>query len=86
MKNETEVVLGLPSDMISDDATNFPCNILLDWPEPGPIKSVLLIIIGWLVGWLVGNAVFSETALRIFLIFYMKLGDYKGRKVTELDF
>ena len=40
----------------------------------------------WLVGWLVGNAVFSETALRIFLIFYMKLGDYKGRKVTELDF
>ena len=53
MKNETEVVLGLSSDMISDDATNFPRNILLDWPEPGPIKSVLLIIIGWLVGWLV---------------------------------
>ena len=40
----------------------------------------------WLVGWLVGNAAFSETALRIFLIFCMKLGDYKGRKVTELDF
>ena len=37
----------------------------------------------WLVGWLVGNAVFSETALRIFLIFCMKLGDYKGRKVAE---
>ena len=37
-------------------------------------------------GWLVGNAVFSETALRIFLIFCMKLGDYKGRKVTEPDF
>ena len=36
--------------------------------------------------WLVGNAVFSETALRIFLIFCMKLGDYKGRKVTEPDF
>ena len=35
-----------------------------------------------MVGWLVGNAVFSETALRIFLIFCMKLGDYKGRKVT----
>ena len=34
---------------------------------------------------LVGNAVFSETALRIFLIFCMKLGDYKGRKVTEPD-
>ena len=32
--------------------------------------------------WLVGNAVFSETALRIFLIFCMRLEDYKGRKVT----
>ena len=32
--------------------------------------------------WLVGNSVFSETTLRIFLIFCMKLGDYKGRKVT----
>ena len=40
----------------------------------------------WLVGWLVGNAVYSETALKIFLIFWVKLGDYKGRKVTELDF
>ena len=39
-----------------------------------------------MVGWLVGNAVFSETALRIFLIFCMKLRDYKGRKVTEPDF
>ena len=36
-------------------------------------------------GWLVGNTVFSEMALRIFLIFCMKLGDYKGRKVTVLD-
>ena len=33
--------------------------------------------------WLVGNAVFLEMALRIFLIFCIKLGDYKGRKVTE---
>ena len=41
-----------------------------------------MVISGWLDGWLVGNAVFSETALRIFLIFYMKLGDPKGRKVT----
>ena len=39
-----------------------------------------------LVGWLVGNAVFSETAVGIFLIFCMKLGYYKGRKVTEPDF
>ena len=35
---------------------------------------------------MVGNAIFSETALRIFLIFCMKLGDYKGRKVTQPDF
>ena len=46
------------------------------------IRSVLLVIIGWLVG----NAVFSKTAPRIFLIFCMKLGNYKGRKVTEPDF
>ena len=57
-------------------------NLFLDWPQPGPIKSVLLVIIGWLVG----NPVFSETALRIFLIFCTKLGDYKGRKVTEPHF
>ena len=64
-------------------------NSFLDRRKPGPIKSVLLAIIGWfgwLVGWLVCNAVFSETALRIFLIFCMKLGDYKGRKVTEPNF
>ena len=35
---------------------------------------------------MVGTAVFSETPLRIFLIFCTKLGDYKCRKVTELDF
>ena len=51
-------------------------------------RSYKIGVVGnnWLVGWLVGNAVFSETALRIFLIFCMKLGDYKGRKVTEPDF
>ena len=59
---------------------------LLDRRQSGPIKSLLLVIIGWLVGWLVDNAVFSETALSIFLIFCMKLGDYKGRKVTEPGF
>ena len=32
--------------------------------------------------WLAGNAVFSETALRIFLTFCVNLGGYKGRKVT----
>ena len=50
--------------------------------QRGPIRSVLLVMVGWLVG----NAVFSETTLRIFLIFCMKLGDYKGRKITEPDF
>ena len=39
-----------------------------------------------MVGWLVGKAVFSETALSIFLVFCKKLGDYKDRKVTEPDF
>ena len=51
-----------------------------------PTRSGLLVIIGWLVGWLVSNGFFSETALTIFLIFCMKLGDYKGRIVTEPDF
>ena len=58
----------------------------MDGRQRGPIRSVLLGIIGWLVGWLVGNAVFSEKAQRIILIFCMKLGDYKGRKGTEPDF
>ena len=35
---------------------------------------------------MVGNAVLSETALRVFLIFCMKLEDYKDRKVTEPNF
>ena len=56
---------------------NLPA-FLLDRRQRGPIRWVLLVIIGWLVG----NAVFSETALRVFLIFCMKLGDYEGRKVT----
>ena len=50
----------------------------MDRRQRGSIISVLLVIIDWLVG----NAVFSETAVRIFLIFSMKLGDYKSRKVT----
>ena len=55
---------------------------------PASAKSYKIGVVGnnWLVGWLVGNAVFSETARRIFLIFCMKLGDYKGRKGTEPDF
>ena len=56
------------------------------WFEDICEKVSKLALIGWLRAWLVGNAVSSETALRIFLIFCMKLGDYQGRKVTELDF
>ena len=54
---------------------------LLDQRLPGPIRLVLLVI-----GWLVVNAVFLETALRNFLIFCIKLGEYIGGKVTEPDF
>ena len=50
------------------------------------MEFINFVVILLLIVWLVGNAVFSETALRIFLIFCMKLGDYKGRKVTEPDF
>ena len=69
--------------------TNLPIRYFLekhflDRRQRGPRRSVWLVIIGWFVDWLVGNAVFSETALRIFLIFYIKFGDYKGRKITEL--
>ena len=52
-------------------------------------RSYKIDVIGnnWLVGRLVGNPVFSETALRVFLTFCKRLGgDYKGRKVTVLDF
>ena len=52
--------------------------LFLDRRWPGPTKSVLLVIIGWLVGWLVGNASFSETIKVV--------GDYKSRKVTQPDF
>ena len=55
---------------------------------PASTTSYKIGIVGnnWLVGWLVGNRVFSETAVRIFLIFCMTLRDYKDRKVTEPDF
>ena len=47
---------------------------------PASATSYKIDVVG--NNWLVGNAVFSEMALRIFLIFCMKLGDYKSRKVT----
>ena len=51
---------------------------------PASARSCKICVVG--NNWLVGHAIFSETALRIFLTFCMKLGDYKGRKVTEPDF
>ena len=59
-----------------------PESLFLDRRQRGPIRLVLLVIIGWLIG----NAVFSEMALRIYLVFCMKVGDCKGRKVTESNF
>ena len=51
---------------------------------PAPARSYKIDVVG--NNWLVGNTVFSKTALTIFLIFCSKLGDYKGKKVAELDF
>ena len=63
------------------------CNLFYIFGPPS-VRSYKICVVGnnWLVGWLVGDAVFSETALRIFLTFCIKLGDYKGRKVTQPDF
>ena len=44
------------------------------------VRSYKIGVVG--NNWLVSNAIFSETALRTFLIFCMKLQDYKRRKVT----
>ena len=52
-------------------------------PASARSYEIGVVVNNWLIGWLVGNAVSPETAVRIFLIFCMKLGDYKGRKVTE---
>ena len=56
--------------------------------EPVSARPYKIGVFGhnWLVGWLVGNVAFSENGLRIFLIFCIKLGDSKGRKVTAPDF
>ena len=62
------------------DLLSISSNNLLNRRQRCLIRSVLLVIVGWFVG----NAVFSETALMIFLIFCMM--DYKGRKVAEPDF
>ena len=59
---------------------------LLFGPASARSYKIGVIDNNWLVSWLVGNTVFSETPLRIFLIFCMKLRDYKGWKVTEPEF
>ena len=74
----------------------FSCFLTVYWSSqcilviigPATARSCKVGVVGnnWLVGWLVGNAVFSETALRIFLIFCMALGGYEGRKATEPNF
>ena len=57
-------------------------HLLLDRRQRGPIRYKIVVVGNWLVG----NAVFSETALRMFLIFCMKLWNCKGRKATEPGF
>ena len=66
--------------------TSFVTTLLFFGPASARSYKIGVIGNNWLVGWLVGNAVFSETAVRVFLIFCMRLGDYKGRKFTEPDF
>ena len=52
--------------------------------EKGPINSCLSV--SPYVSLSVRNALFSALALTIFLIFGMKLGEHKWKKVTEPDF
>ena len=59
---------------------------MFDGPASARSYKIGVVSNNWLVGWLVGNAVFSETALRIFLIFCMTLEYYKGTKVTVPNF
>ena len=60
----------------------FPIYLFLDWHQPGPIRSMLLVTFGWLVG----NAVFSETAVRIFLIFLHEVRGLQRQKSDRTGF
>ena len=51
---------------------------------PASARSYKIGVVG--DNWLVGYENFSEMALKIFLIFCIKLGDFKGRKVTDSNF
>ena len=57
--------------------TNFN-GVVMIFFGPASARSYKIGVVG--NNWLVGNSVFSETALKIFLIFCMKLGDYKVEK------
>ena len=72
--------------MITSEKLQLVKEIITVLVGPASARYYKIGVVGnWLVGWLVGNTVFSETALRIFLIFCLKLWAYKGRKVTEPD-
>ena len=60
----------------------FPIYLFLDWRQPGSIRSMLLVTFGWLVG----NAVFSETAVRIFLIFLHEVRGLQRQKSDRTGF
>ena len=61
-----------------------PRNKRLCFFGPASVRSYKIGVVG--NNWLVGNAVFSEAAVRTYLIFRMKVVNYKGGKVTEPDF
>ena len=53
--------------------------LFLAWRQRGPIRFVLLVLIGW-------ERSFLRNGSKDFSDFLHKLGDYKSRKVTEPDF
>ena len=99
--SEKNPMLGSISKVINSECKNYVICVSyinlrplgpiseIDWWQvifdfgPASARSYKIGVVG--NNWLVDNAVFSETALRIFLIFCMKLGYYKGRKVTGPD-
>ena len=62
----------------------FPKFWLLGRRQSGPVKSVLLVIIGWLVGW--QRSFLRNGSVDFSRVFWLKLGDDKSRKFTEPDF
>ena len=84
-----DVFMGMPHQNLTFSFVIFIClleqrSFCISFFEMASARSYKIGVVGNI--WLVDNTVFSERALRTFLIFYMKLGHYKGRKVTKLDF